>query len=67
MPLKPVRIEYPLEVPIFCQTNKRWEQKTFATQNEWENFLLSRVPEDTHISAMSAYDLGLSDLPPCSC
>lgn len=66
MPLKPDKIEYPYKFNVWCLNNQRWESKVLMNQSDYEEFITSRKFGQA-ISASNAFELGLSEYPPCSC
>ena len=66
MPLKPEKIEFPYKFQVWCLNNQRWESKVLQSQDDYEEFINSRKFGQT-IGAQSAFDLRLSEFPPCTC
>ncbi len=69
MPLKPVKIEFPYTMAIYCERNQQWEAKTFKTQAEADEHFADRHPprlDYIHADYIN-FTLGIDGLPPCSC
>lgn len=64
MPLNPHnKIAFPYTITIWCETNKRWEEKTFRTLEEY----LQYEGFGTGITEPADFSFNIGDLPPCTC